>query len=238
MTKNDMVSVVLPTYNERDNILLIIEAIHRELMDVNHEILVVDDNSPDDTHGVVIAGGGPYVRPFLRTNNPSLARAIRFGLEHARGDRIIIMDSDFNHHPRYLPFMVQALDYYECVAGSRFLYGGQGMGRKRHLMSWGFNLFLRLLTDGRITDNLFGCLSLRRNVLERLNYDKIFWGFGDYCIRLLFYLQKEGVAILQIPMVHDSRLRGTGNSRIVRTFFDYTIAAILLIGREGRIRVR
>jgi dolichol-phosphate mannosyltransferase len=215
------VSVVLPTYNERVNVVLLIEAIHRELGPREHEIVVVDDNSPDGTHQVVQALNDPAVKAVLRTSDPSLAKSIRCGLENATGSAFVIMDSDFNHQPEYLPFMVDALAHYECVSGSRFVYGGRMNSRLRHLLSWGFNVFARAMTGGQITDNLYGFIAIRRPVMERCNYDRIFWGYGDYCIRLLYYLQRDGVRVLQFPAVNGERKAGVGNSRFLRVFWKY-----------------
>lgn len=233
---NEKISVILPTHNEKGNISPLLEAIHGQLGGFNHEILVVDDNSPDGTHQAVIDLNYPYVKAILRTEDHSLAKSIRCGLENASGDIFVIMDSDFNHHPKYLPFMMQALPYFDCVIGSRFLYGGRGAGVSRHLLSWAFNIFLRLITAGRITDSLYGFLAIHRRVMERLNYDDIFWGFGDYCIRLMFYLQGQGSTILQIPMIITKRVSGKGNRRFINVFIKYAIAALALIFKEGRPR--
>ncbi|MBA7536262.1 Undecaprenyl-phosphate mannosyltransferase [subsurface metagenome] len=223
--KGEKVSVILPTYNEKENIPSLIDAIHNELANYNHEILVVDDNSPDGTYQAVLNLNYPYVQAILRVKNRGLANSIRCGLENAKGSIFIIMDSDFNHRPEDIPFMVEALSHFDCVVGSRFLYGGRGVGPGRHLLSWSFNIFLRLVTDGRITDSLYGFLAIHREVIEQLNYDDIFWGFGDYCIRLMYYSQRQGMTILQVPMITSERLSGRENRQFVRVFIQYTIAA-------------
>src|SRR5882672_3461421 len=100
------VSVVLPCYNERGNIALLIRAIHDELDHVAHEIVVVDDNSPDGTFDLVASLGDSRVNVLRRTAEPSLGASIRMGLEAARGMVLVVMDSDFNHQPKYLPMMI------------------------------------------------------------------------------------------------------------------------------------
>jgi len=124
MKDNLYVSVIVPCFNEAGNILPLVEAIHKELEFVRHQVVVVDDNSPDGTYALVKNAGLDYVKPILRTVDPSLAKSIRTGLEEADGNVFVVMDSDFNHQPKYLPFMIKSLEYYDCVTASRFMYGG------------------------------------------------------------------------------------------------------------------
>lgn len=223
------ISVILPTYNEKANILPLVEAIHNELFDYDHEVLVIDDNSPDGTFQTLKNAALPYVRPILRTENRGFANSIRCGLENASGDIMIVMDSDFNHQPRYLPFMVKAIFYYDCVTASRFLYGGLMKPRSRHLLSWVFNVFVRIVTRGLITDNLYGYFAIKKACLEKLNFDDIFWGYGDYCIRLMYYLEKSKAEILQFPAVNGERRGGKGNSAFLKVFLQYTKETLKLV---------
>jgi dolichol-phosphate mannosyltransferase len=230
-----MVSVILPTRNERGNIVPLILAIREQLAAVDHEILVVDDNSSDGTLEAVDELKDPKVKSILRTTDLGLANSIRCGIDNAAGDVLVIMDSDFNHPPEYLPFMIDALEYYDCVSGSRFLYGGRMNIPSRHYASWVFNIFTRIMTGGQITDSLAGFLAIRRETIARCNFEDIFWGYGDYCIRLMYYLQQSGAKILQIPIVHGERLAGDGNSRLVRVFWQYLREVLALARKKGRI---
>jgi dolichol-phosphate mannosyltransferase len=221
MTVTGKISVILPTYNERVNAVLLIEEIHRALGDRPHEVVVADDDSPDGTHDAVVALNDARVVALRRTSDRGLAKSLRAGIEASTGDVVVLMDSDFNHQPDYLPFMVDALAHYDCVTASRFLYGGRMFPRSRHLLSWGFNVFTRAATGGQITDNLYGYVAIRREVLSRCPFDEIFWGYGDYCIRLLYFLQVLGASILQFPAVNGSRRAGVGNSRFLKVFLQY-----------------
>src|SRR5205823_1916017 len=124
MVKASKISVVLPCYNEKNNVIPLIAQIHEALEGRDHEVVVVDDNSPDGTYVAVQALADSQVVAVLRTENRGLANSIRCGLEKASGDVFVIMYSDFNHKPEYLPFIVDALEYYDVVSGSRFVYGG------------------------------------------------------------------------------------------------------------------
>jgi dolichol-phosphate mannosyltransferase len=233
MLKQDAyVSVVVPTFNESGNILALIEEIHKELANVRHQIIVVDDNSPDGTFKLVNDKRFNFVKTILRTEDPSLAGSIRTGLENADGDLLVVMDSDFNHQPQYLPRMIRNLEFYDAVVASRFLYGGLMDSRARHLLSWLFNIFVRVMTGGQITDSLYGFWAIHRSVLEKVHYDKVFWGYGDYCIRLMYYLQEAKADILQIPVVNGRRLKGQSNSRFFKVFLQYTRETFRLVFRE------
>ena len=107
----DKISVILPTYNEKDNIMPLIMAVHKELLSYEHEIIVVDDNSSDGTYRTVSNAKLPFVKAILREHDRSLAKSIRCGLENASGKVFVVMDSDFNHQPKYLPFMVDSTRY-------------------------------------------------------------------------------------------------------------------------------
>ncbi len=229
MDESLFVSVILPCYNESGNIIPLIEHIHLQLSFCNHEIIVVDDSSPDGTFDLVNNKKYDFVRAFLRTSDASFAKSIRKGIEEAKGNALLVMDSDFNHQPMYIPQMVKNLAYYDCVSGSRFVYGGAMNSRLRHLASWIFNVFVRILTRKYVTDSLYGFFAIKRNIIQKLDYDKIFWGFGDYYIRFLYYLQEEKATILQIPVINGERLKGEGNSKFMKVFLQYGLATIKLV---------
>ena len=216
-----MVSVILPTYNEAGSILKLVESIHNAIAQYNHEIIVADDNSPDNTFGILKEANLPYVNPILRTEDKGFAKSIRCGIENAKGDIIVIMDSDFNHNPAYLPMMIENLRFYDCVSASRFVYGGDMRNRRRHVLSWLFNIFTRIMIKGQITDSLYGYFAISKEKLFQINFDDVFWGYGDYCIRLMYYFQKKGISVLQFPAVNGKRIAGEGNSGFFKVFIQY-----------------
>jgi dolichol-phosphate mannosyltransferase len=222
------VSIVLPTYNEKASILTLVNAIHEAVKDYEHEIIVVDDNSPDGTYELVKQAGLPYSKAILRTADKGFAKSIRCGIENSTGNIIVIMDSDFNHNPAYLPMMIDNLRFYHCVSASRFVYGGDMGHRTRHILSWVFNIFVRLMTGGKITDSLYGYLAIHKNDLQNVPFDKIFWGYGDYCIRLMYYFQRHRFNVLQFPAVNGKRIAGEGNARFFKVFRQYFIEVVKL----------
>lgn len=231
----ERVSVILPTWNEREHILPLIEAVHKELRDSPYEILVVDDQSIDGTAQAAAQARDPAVRVLVRSEDHGYAKSIRHGIEQASGDILIIMDSDFNHDPACIPQMLGLLSGHDGVSASRFLKGGKMTPVWRGVCSGIFNLFIRGVTGGRMTDNLYGFFALRRRVLAGCPFDDIFFGFGDYGMRLLFCLQKNHAKILEFPAVCASRPVPRRNRRLVRIFCRYFVETLKLAGK-GRIQ--
>ena len=161
--KIDLISIILPCYNERENVTRLVVAIHNELIDYNHEIIVVDDNSPDGTYRALADLNFPYVKPIIRTKDKGFANSIRCGVENSKGEIIVVMDSDFNHLPKYLPVMIANLNYFDCVIASRFLYFPleKHYSVSRIVTSWMFNLFIRSILFSKVTENLFGFYAIK-----------------------------------------------------------------------------
>jgi len=217
----DSLSVILPTYNERGNIVPLIEEIKRRLQDTDHEVIVIDDNSPDGTCQAVRDARLRGVRTILRTENKGLAQSIRCGIEHSRGDVLVVMDSDFNHQPRYISELIAGTSQHDCISASRYVGAGRMNSRFRHFASGVFNRFINLTTGGTVKDNLYGFFAIRRKVLFKLSFDDIFIGYGDYYIRLLYALQKRRASIHEISAINGKRRKGQGNRRFLQTFFQY-----------------
>ena len=159
------VVIVIPTYNEAENIGLIVPAIHE--VDPAADILVVDDNSPDGTGKIVegMAAADPRVHLLSRRGKEGLGRAYVAGfgwcLEHGY-DVIVQMDCDFSHQPRYLPSLLAALQDADVVIGSRYVKGGEteSWPLKRKILSMGGNLYARTILGMKVID-LSGSFRLR-----------------------------------------------------------------------------
>jgi dolichol-phosphate mannosyltransferase len=242
------VSVILPTYNERDNIGDLIDAIQRQLAPLgwSYEILVMDDNSPDGTADQVrqrfqlgegdtapltqAAGSAGCLRLQVRTHNKGLANSIRDGLEQSRGRTLVVMDTDFNHDPALIPQMVDLLRYYDLVIGSRFVMRGGMEDMQRYRASLVYNMFIRLLLQTQIQDNLSGFFAVRRTQLFQLadRFDRIFYGYGDYFIRLLLLAWRSNWKILEVPVFYILRRHGASKTGFWPILRDYTQAVLRL----------
>jgi len=224
-------SVILPTYNEAGNIVDLVEEILRNFPpDVEPEILVVDDNSPDKTCEIAknAFDGNPNVRIILRTEDRGFAKSIRTGIEQATGELVIVMDSDFTHDPVEIPRMLHIARVYDIVSGSRFCAGGNMQDRKHYLTSLAYNWLLRILLHTQVQDNLGGYFVMKRDKILSLPLDRIFYGYGEYFFRLLYFAQRRGLKVIEIPAIYRVRTYGSSKSNFLRMLFSYSRAAILL----------
>jgi dolichol-phosphate mannosyltransferase len=218
-------SVILPTYNESGNIVDLVRAILAVMpSEYEAEIIVVDDNSPDKTHQLVrdTFAGEARVVPILRTTDRGLAKSIRAGLERSTGDYAIVMDTDFTHDPREIPRMLHLVRVANVVVGSRFAPGGSMEDVPHYLCSLVYNWFIRGYLRTQIQDNLSGFLALDRVALAKLPADPIFFGYGDYCFRLLHYAQRAGLSVLEMPVQYQTRTKGQSKSVFWKLLISYT----------------
>lgn len=224
------VSVVLPTYNERDNIVPLIAAIDRELtgVGISYEVVVVDDNSPDGTAQAVRDhyADRTNVRLFVRSEGRGLATAIAYGIRHAEGECVAVMDTDFNHDPALLPQMVRFLEYYDIIIGSRFTMGGGMEERWRYMASFVFNFFIRQVLHTQIQDNLCGFFTMKRDKLLAMDIERIFRGYGEYFMHLLYQAWRQGYKMLEVPAFYRVRVYGQSKSRFFNMLYNYTLTAI------------
>ena len=229
------VSVILPTYNEAGNIGDLVAEIRSHLgkSGLDYEVLVVDDNSPDGTAEVVRSRFGelPDVKLMVRTHGRGLASAIRYGIENSRGQAVVVMDTDFNHPPAMLPQMVELLKYYDVVIGSRFVMRGGMEETERYLLSYLYNFGIRMVLRTQIQDNLSGFFTIRRDCLYKMSFDRIFYGYGDYFIRLLLAAWRHNMRLLEVPVFYELRRHGQSKTNFVNVFKQYTRAVL-----EARLR--
>jgi len=224
-------SVILPTYNESGNIKRLILAVREAAPAASElEIVVVDDDSPDGT-AAIAASAGPDVRVIVRKDARGLASAVRRGIEEAKGEVVVVMDTDFNHQPEMIPQMVDFLRFYDLVTGSRFTVGGGMEEYGRYRLSFLFNFFCRMLLGTKLQDHLSGFFAARRTTILDLDLDDIFEGYGDYFIRLLVESLARGSTILEVPVYYPARSHGESKTKFMRTLRQYTRAVVRLAVR-------
>lgn len=221
------ISIILPTYCERDNIGSLLDSLENVLLPMGKEaeILVVDDNSPDGTALVVQARpqkDGVRVECIVRTQERGLATAIKYGIQCASGECILVMDTDFNHSPTNIPQMIQLLDDFDLVIGSRFVKGGGMEDKKRYIYSLLYNLFVQLILWQPVRDNLSGFFAMRRGALISMDMDDIFQGYGEYFMRLIHAAQRRRLSIREVPVFYVLRQHGASKSRFGSMLRDYT----------------
>jgi dolichol-phosphate mannosyltransferase len=202
-------TVILPTYNERENIPILIAGI---LASVHTpvQVLVVDDNSPDGTWQVVdkIAAQEPRVRLLHRTTERGLTSAIWAGIQAADTGAVSWMDCDLAMPPETIPLLLDRLNAGADIAiGSRYVRGGKDVGHS--LMARAFsvtiNTFASLLLGWGVRDYTSGFVAARRPVFDKI---RLQGDYGEYCIDLLGRAQRLGLHVREVPYICGSRLHG------------------------------
>jgi len=213
-------SVIIPTYNERENIVALIGEILA--LPVPFEVFVVDDNSPDGTGQLAdaMAARNPHVHVLHRPGKLGLGTAHIAGMRaaiEAGCFRVCTMDADFSHHPRHLPELVESLDKWDIVIGSRYVAGGGTLHctASRKALSRGANLFARLVLGLPATDTTAGFRGYRRPVLESAPLDTIRSNGYSFLIEMLFLCAQKGYTVGEIPILFENRQMGS--SKISRT---------------------
>jgi dolichol-phosphate mannosyltransferase len=205
--------VVVPAYNERDNIEELLEGIRRYLP--GGQIVVVDDSSPDGTGDLVrrYAQSAKNVHLLARPGKLGFASAcldgIRFALERG-ADRVIMMDADLSHDPSALPSICRALDSLDVVLGSRYVPGGRliGFPLARRAVSTTANILSRCLAGIPARDCTTGYRGYRSELLRRVPLHRLrARGFGIQT-EILFQCLREGAALGEVPITFVNRQRG------------------------------
>ncbi|MFQ6014167.1 MAG: polyprenol monophosphomannose synthase [Anaerolineae bacterium] len=213
------VSVILPTYNERENIGPLIAAIHENVPEPT-QIIVVDDDSPDRTWQAVeeIAKADGTVQLLRRVGRKGLTSAIAEGINLARGEVIVWMDCDFSMPPEVIPTLLKALKKSDVAVGSRYVAGGQDAGHSLigQLFSRTINLFASLLLGFAIRDYTSGFIAARRKVLDDIG---LRGDYGEYCIDLLYRARTRGYQVVEVP--YRCLPRRSGQSKTAPNFWGF-----------------
>jgi dolichol-phosphate mannosyltransferase len=205
--------IVIPTYNEAENLERLIEQIHA--LPVLFHMLVVDDNSPDGTGEIAdrLTAEQPTVHVLHRRGKQGLGTAyiagFRWALERDYA-YVLEMDCDFSHHPRYLPTFMERIQDADLVIGSRYVPQGgtPDWGLVRRLISAGGNLFARTMLGLRTHDCTGGYRCYRRATLERVPWDEIgLEGYG-FQIGAVYHVERMGGRIVEFPILFADRTVG------------------------------
>ncbi|MEA3339484.1 MAG: polyprenol monophosphomannose synthase [Chloroflexota bacterium] len=231
------VTVIIPTYNERENI----ESLVTQLiaLPTGVRVIVVDDNSPDGTGEIadrLAAENDGQVDVIHRAGKLGLGTAYIAGFKRALAgdaDLICTMDADFSHNPRYIPAMVEKIEQgYDLVIGSRYVPGGgtSGCTFGRKLLSWGANAFARVMLGLHASDATAGFRCYRRQVLESVEIDEIKASGYSFLIEMLYRVQRRGWRVGGVPIIFENRRLGT--SKISKNEVVKALGTVARLARE------
>jgi dolichol-phosphate mannosyltransferase len=207
-------TVVIPTYNECDNIQQLVSQILE--LEPTLDVLIVDDNSPDGT-GELADG--------LAANNPGRVHVIHrpaklgLGTAHIAGfkqalsqgaERVLSMDADFSHHPRYIPAILVKSREAHLVIGSRYVRGGgtRFCSLKRRALSLGANLFSKLMLRLPARDCTAGFRCYQREALLSIDLDDIFSNGYSFLIEMIYRTKRQGWRVAEVPIIFEDRRHG------------------------------
>ncbi len=205
--------IIIPTYNEAENVRPIVERVLEFVPEAS--VLVVDDNSPDGTGRIAdeMAAADPRVHVLHRPGKQGLGKAyiagFQYALEHG-ADRIIEMDADFSHDPRYLPELIKLCDEYDVVIGSRWVAGG-GVANwplSRQILSRFGNAYARAVIWIPLRDGTAGFKCYRRQVLEQIAIHDIQSTGYSFQLETVTRALRHGFTIKETPIVFVERAAG------------------------------
>ncbi len=215
--------VVIPTYNERDNLQLLAEMVLAQ--DPSLHLLIVDDNSPDGTGKLAdeLAKSNKRINVLHRPAKLGLGSAYRDGFRYAMemdADLLIEMDADFSHAPEVLSEFLKQIESCDLVIGSRYLNGISVVNWpiRRLMLSYGANWYTRLVTGLTIMDCTSGFKCFRRSLIEMIELDKVKSDGYSFQIEMNFRSAQIGARIKEVPIIFIDRRAGQSkmSKRIVR----------------------
>jgi dolichol-phosphate mannosyltransferase len=234
-------SAVLPTYNESRNILPLLERLEASLAHLAHEIVVVDDDSPDGTARLVeaFAASHPAVRLVKRVGVRGLRSAIQEGIDRSSGAATVWMDCDLSMPPERTADLHRALESADVAVGSRYAAGGADARTDVPLhraFSRVLNLFIRALLGAQCSDYTSGFVCAKRTVLDEI---RLAGHYGEYCIDFLHRARKRGFRIVEVPYENVPRAHGesktaSGALGLLTRGWPYVLATVRLRMTLGR----
>jgi dolichol-phosphate mannosyltransferase len=231
------VLVVIPTYNEADNIRLITERVRRAVPPV--DILVADDNSPDGTGGIAdeLAGSDNHIFVMHRAGKEGLGAAYVAGFAWAKDkgyDAVVEMDADGSHAPEELPKLLDALRDTDAVLGARYIPGGSVHNWPLHrlLLSRGGNIYIKMALGMPFKDATGGYRAYRMPVLDEIDVATVASTGYSFQVELAWRTYKSGFRIAEVPITFTERERG--ESKMSGNIFKEQLLRVTVWGVQAR----
>lgn len=214
------VSVVLPSYNEKENVEEVISRISKAIGKDLYEIIVVDDNSPDGTWKIVkeISKTDPRVRLIHRISEKGLASALDDGVKTANGNVVVWLDCDLGLPPEDIPRLVAQLEKYDVAIGSRYAQGGRDLRPLwRSFLSTALNYYSSLFLGWKVRDYTSGFIAVRREVLDYVGWKRE--GFGEYFAEFAYNCVNKGFEVTEVGYKYRDRTQGTSKTSGLANLF-------------------
>jgi len=206
--------IIIPTYNEKENIERLIEEIRK--LNRDFDVLIIDDNSPDSTGRIAddLAKRHSEVSVIHRPGKLGLGTAYITGFKYAlenNYDLVFTMDADFSHQPKYLINLLEKARECDLVIGSRYIKDGRIKNWPLHrlILSRGANIYVRMVTGLPVSDSTGGFNCYRKKVLKKIDLDKVISDGYAFQIEMKHKLWKKGFSIREVPITFIDRTRGT-----------------------------
>jgi dolichol-phosphate mannosyltransferase len=225
-------SIILPCFNEKDNLDLLIDLIidNLKILNIEFEIIIVDDSSFDGTADFIKSKyqDNNKVIVINRNKERSLGKSIGEGINLTNFNNIIVMDADFNHNPDYLKDIIklQQNNNFDMICCSRFKDNIQKENNFRFYASKYYNFILKPFLSSNINDQLSGFFMIKKDSIKLLKYNHIFYGYGDFYFRLIYFMNKLNKKIYEFPIIYEERKFGQSKTKFLDIFIKYTYEAI------------
>ncbi|OGL46360.1 MAG: hypothetical protein A2161_07720 [Candidatus Schekmanbacteria bacterium RBG_13_48_7] len=208
-----MIGIVIPTYNESENLENLVNQILK--LDLPVTIIIVDDNSPDRTGEIAdrLAASYSQIKVIHRQAKLGLGTAYKAGFDFAlkaKLDHVLTMDADFSHHPSFIPDIIKYCDSYDIVIGSRYVENGTttNFGLHRKFISRSANFFAHWILGMTVNDCTAGFRCYKLDSLKKVPLDKIRSNGYSFLVEMLYYCQKCDLSIKEIPINFIAREQG------------------------------
>ena len=227
------VSVIVPTYNEKENLPILIDKINRVFADgkINGDVVIIDDNSPDGTGQLAeqLKEKYKFLKVVHRPTKLGLGSAYRESFRAAESKLLITMDADLSHDPAYIPQFIEKAEHADVVVGSRYVEGGGivGWGLYRKLVSKLANFLARIAAGAGVGDMTSGYRAYRKEVFEKVATEGIKSSGYAFQLEIIYEIRKKGFKIDEVPIIFTDRRKGESKLGM-RDIISFLILAIKL----------
>ncbi|MHB8105487.1 MAG: glycosyltransferase, partial [Dehalococcoidales bacterium] len=241
MTK--AISIIIPTYKEKENIGYLVERIHNNLAKYDYEIVIIDDNSSDGSEELVAGLARRYpVKIIVRKNKRGLSSAVVDGIAGTDSEKVIVMDADLQHPPEVLPAMVKALENHDFVMASRYIPGGSpGQWKLSRKIVSKVATLMALPIAPKVQDRMSGFFGFKRAVVDTATLSPTGWKIG-----LEILVRSKFKSVTEVPYTFVPRARGESklSGRIMTEYvkqlfylysFKYPILDFMIVGGIGTV---